>query len=170
MVATLSHMHHIVTVNADAGGLEQFSIASTILPKLPQELSFCCEHLNAVVVIVSHIHIPSAVKCHIIGIYTASAAKATGECQVRVQNLNAVVVIVCSIHFLAVWVNSNTNWVVKFKRILPILAHCSYKVAIGCELLNVMILPIHHQYVAITIYCHTTRVTKLSMSRALCAK
>ena len=62
-------------------------------PNLPQKSSLCCEHLNTMVASISHIHIPSAVTCHIPGvmelsIVTAFTAKAAGECQVRVQNLN----------------------------------------------------------------------------------
>ena len=166
MVAIFTHIHHIVTVNADANRPLQFS---TAFAKLPQELCCCCEYLDLVVGTVSHIHIPSAVKCQIPGmvelsIVTATAAKATEECQVRVQNLNTVIAVVCNIHFLVVWVNSNTHWANKLKRILTFLAHYSNKDAIGRELLNAMFLPIHHQYIALTIHCHTTRGTKLSMS------
>ena len=169
MVALFSHVHHIVTVDADAGGFVQFSIVFTILPKLSQELSLCCEHLNAVVVEVSHIHIPSAVKCHIIGvvelsIITAMTAKGTGECQVGVQNLNAMIPAVCYIYFLVVWVDGNTSSIVEFKKLATTLTYYCNRLPIWCELLNGVIVCIHHQGFATTIHCHTPSTTKVSMS------
>ena len=85
MVATFSHIHHIVSVNVNTGGIVQLSIAFAFPPKLSQILSISCKYLNAVVKPVSHIHIPSAVECHIIGkvelsIASATAPKAIAEC------------------------------------------------------------------------------------------
>ena len=113
MVPKFSHIYHILTVNTDASWGVKFSIATALPPKFPQKLSLCCEHLNAMVLSVSYMYIPSAVKCHIPGvvklsIVTAMAAEAAGECQVRVQNLNTVIVIISYIQFSVVWMDCNT--------------------------------------------------------------
>ena len=128
MVAVLSHIHHIVTVNTDAGGEPQFSITFIFLPKLPQILSLCREHQNAVIVTVSYIHIPGAIARHIPGahelsIATAKAAKSARECQVRVQNLNTVIEVVCYEHFVVEWVDGNTSWIIKLQRLISCLAY-----------------------------------------------
>ena len=57
MVVVLSHIHYIIRVYANTSGKVQFSITTAILPKLSQELSLCCEHLDTMAKTVSHINI-----------------------------------------------------------------------------------------------------------------
>ena len=128
MVGSLSHIHRVISINADAGRPHQFSIVFATFPKFPQKRTLCCEHLNAVVFKVSYIHIPTAIKRYTPGMFelsvaAAAATKAAGECHVRVQNLNAMIAIVCYVYFLVVLVDGDAPSEVEFQILAASLTH-----------------------------------------------
>ena len=105
MIASVTDIHHTTSVNCNIVSPTQFPPTLTTPPKHPQELPLSCEDLDAMVVSVSHIHLPSAVTGYTtwtikLSLATAFLPKGAGEGEVRVQDLNMMIPITSNIHLV----------------------------------------------------------------------
>ena len=94
--------------------------SSLPVPFLPICLKNSPFSLNSTIAKIGHVHIVSAVKCHIKGISQLSrtitiATKARGEGQIRTKNLHSVVELVGHIYSLGLWVDFDSNRIVKLQ-------------------------------------------------------
>ena len=92
MVIILTYVHYIIGVYGDTRGKFSSPSPPPILPKSHQEVSVFCKDVDTMVLPVSDVHIPCAIKRNIPGVleltigtaFTAFAAETAVECQVSI--------------------------------------------------------------------------------------
>ena len=90
----------------------------TTSTKHPQELPLGCEDLDAMVVLISNIHLSSSVISYILrpiklSLTTAFIPKGTREGEVRVQNLYTVIVSIRNIHLIIGCIECDATRIIK---------------------------------------------------------